>query len=573
VLVLASSTSLASSAHAQDSCVAGNLGRNDVLSSTVPGLGRITYVSGAHFVCDGGSQIWADSAVVYDSRSMSEFIGSFRYVDGDRELLADDARYFFDLGRLQAEGNVSLRDEAAGSSIRRGDLVLMLANDLRDEESMTVTTGADGLRPIAVLAPPTDSTALAADSLLAEPREPETPYTITGDRIDLRGGSSFTSSGTVEIVRDSLVAFADSVEYDSSLGGLVLSGSARVVGEGYDLVGRTITMDSPAGAARTLRSQRHAVLTGDDLLLTSAQIIVFMKDDALERLVAIPIARGGAGATLDSAVDSADFELPRATVDDFLLTADSLEVWAPGESIERVFAAGSARSASTSRDTLNVRSLPEVARTDWLEGDTVIVTFRSPGRPTTDLEGLVNHPDSVGWVAPADSGGLSPADSVTLAPPPVPVTAQVSPADGAERPKREVEAIVAKGKARSLYRLIPSDTTARIGVDPPAVHYVVGDEIRIEMEEGEVRGMQVKGQTRGVHLEPLRRAVPPPAQDSLATDTLGIVSPRASTGRADRSDQTSATPGRPQAPAEPDTTTVPLWVVDTLREEKFWTPR
>ena len=518
-------------ASGQDSCVAGDLGRNDVFLATVPGLGRITYVSGAHFVCEGGGQIWADSAVVYDSRSLSEFIGSFRYVDGSRELLADGARYFFDLERLQAEGNVSLRDEEAGSSITNGDLVLMMANSMREEESMTVTIGSDGRRPVAVLSPPVDSTAL-------EPAGPPTPYTVTGDRIDLRGASSFAATGDVEIVRDSLLAFADSVEYDQLLGDLLLSGSARVEGEGYDLEGRAITMDSPGAASSTLRAVRDARLTGTDLLLTSAQIVVYMVDDALERLVAIPITRGVPRAG-DPPADSADLVLPRATVDDFVLTADSLEVLAPGESIERVFAAGRARSTSRSRDTLNVASLPEVARTDWLEGDTVIVTFRTL-EPDASVDAVV---DSLDGVAP---GGRD------------------------ARPRREVEAIVARVRARSLYRLEASDTTARVGIDPPAVHYVVGDEIRIEMVEGEVRGMQVKGQTRGVHLEPLRRAAPVASTDSantdtLVTDTLGIAPGGVPEGRD--------APSAASPDDTPTTPTVPSGVNDAPREEKPWTRR
>jgi hypothetical protein len=47
------------------------------------------------------------------------------------------------------------------------------------------------------------------------------------------------------------------------------------------------------------------------------------------------------------------------------------------------------------------------------------------------------------------------------------------------------------------------------------VHYVLGDEITIVMRDGEVESMEVAGQTRGVHLEPLGA---PPAREP--SDTL-----------------------------------------------------
>ena len=70
-------------------------------------------------------------------------------------------------------------------------------------------------------------------------------------------------------------------------------------------------------------------------------------------------------------------------------------------------------------------------------------------------------------------------------------TAQAAAGGG----RLEVQDIIAIGSARSLYRLAPSDSTTQAGVDPPAVHYVVGSQIRIEMEGREVQGMQVTGQT------------------------------------------------------------------------------
>ncbi len=88
-----------------------------------------------------------------------------------------------------------------------------------------------------------------------------------------------------------------------------------------------------------------------------------------------------------------------------------------------------------------------------------------------------------------------------------------------------LDRLVAGGKARSLYRLPPSDTTAKIGVDPPALHYVLGNRITIVLTEGQVDRMEVDGPTQGLHLEPLAR----PEADStgIRPDTASRADTRA----------------------------------------------
>ena len=77
----------------------------------------IVFVSKPHFVCGDGVEIWADSAVVYAAQSMSHLIGAVRYIDRTREVRADEARYFSDVGRLQVEGNVFVRGNDDGSAV------------------------------------------------------------------------------------------------------------------------------------------------------------------------------------------------------------------------------------------------------------------------------------------------------------------------------------------------------------------------------------------------------------------------------------------------------------------------
>jgi hypothetical protein len=97
-----------------------------------------------------------------------------------------------------------------------------------------------------------------------------------------------------------------------------------------------------------------------------------------------------------------------------------------------------------------------------------------------------------------------------------------------------VDRIVASVDARSLYRLPASDTAGPGRAGPPALHYVLGQEIAIVMREGEVERMEVVGQTRGVHLEPLR---PPAARaDSTAVRDTAAVEGAPTPGRGPPAD-------------------------------------
>ena len=73
-----------------------------------------------------------------------------------------------------------------------------------------------------------------------------------------------------------------------------------------------------------------------------------------------------------------------------------------------------------------------------------------------------------------------------------------------------------------MYRMAASDSTVVAEGGQFAIHYVVGDEITILLnEEGEAERMEVIGQTRGIHLEPV--ALRGEAVDSVAVpDTSGV---------------------------------------------------
>jgi lipopolysaccharide export system protein LptA len=484
----------ASHARAQSGCDLGD-GSQRFRTEPDPRGGSITRLTTPHFECDDDVEIWADSATAYQYDAMSILYGSVRYRDRDREMRADNARYFSNLGRLQAQGNVLVTNAADGSVVRNGDLVYLRRTDRRAIEEMTFTTGADGLRPSATVYPkrpppaPVDTLvgdglapdSLPADTLVADPipPEPEAPaepaepaepeqYIMVGDRRFFRGDSYFNATGSVEIQRDSLFAYADSADYEGDRGELLLAGSARVESNDYDLVGRTITMASAADGTDVVRAVRDAVLTGEELHTTAPQIVLYLADGELERMVAIPLAT----SEDEPAAEAADAApRPYAVWTDTELTGDSLDVAAPGGVIQRIFAAGKARSVSSSRNELNVESLPDLALTDWMDADTIEVLL-------------------------------------------VPVTADSADTADAENAEYEVERIIARVSARSLYRLVPSDSTSVPGVDPPAVSYQVADQITVFMVDGQADRVESIGQVSGWHLEPL----PPAPPDSTTVE-------------------------------------------------------
>ena len=527
---------------------------------TLAGGSQMFYLGEPHLVCGDGVEIWADSAVAYVSQNMSHFLGSVRFEDSARELRSDEARYFTRLGRLQAQGSLIVRDLVQGSIIENGDLVYLRKTDFREEDQMTFRTWVDGIRPTALLYmkpsepdsaqaaaeaaataageaaeaaervpartpalrdssslsfAPRDTPAIRDSSSIsmvltdtavarvplpveiaiapgpadtvpgaaavpeaeAVPAEPDTvPYRVTGNEIFLQGNEYFRATGDVVIERDSITAFGQVAEYDQVAGRILLERQARVETSTYELKGRVINIGMENGAMRNIRALRDGILTGDDLVLTAPLIHLFLDDGAMERLVAMPMQPDPDSVAAGVPVDSTMLERPVAVAEEFSLIADSLDVRSPEEVLQRIIAVGNARGESKARDSLNVEILPEIARSDWLEGDTVIASF----------------------------GEVLVVDTTTAT---------------GTRTDYRLEQLEARSEARSLYRLEPTDTTKEAGVDPPAVHYVTGQQILIVLEDGEVDHMDVTGQTRGFHLEPLKL---PTVDDSLAVDSLAV---------------------------------------------------
>ena len=411
-------------------------------------------------------------------------------------------------------------------------------------------------REVSADRPQADSSATALDTT-------PVPYDIDARHIYLRGEGYMLASGDAELHNDDFRALADSIEYRREAGKLFLRGTApRVHGFGaeYVLSGDAVDLDMD-GSQVTARGE--AALAGSEIDLTAPEIRVLIQDGALDRIVAtherpavpglpglpgdihpsqgsvtIAAATGEApadtppgdageqatgtepgeppGAATPAGEEPASGEgdasptqpgdsaaalppaRPRAVAEMFELEGDSIDVQAPGEVLDRVVAVGGARGESLARDSLNTESTPEIARSDWVSGDTIIAIFRPVG-------------------APADTSAEAGVEPVA-----------VETGDG-----YQLDRLVARGEAASLYRMNPSDD---------------GEEEEEGEEEGEGDENAPESET-----EP---AQPPSEGGAASEDVPGEPLPAEAEPAADVAPETEAAPA-PETEAAPETDVAP----------------
>ncbi|HSR42457.1 MAG TPA: hypothetical protein VLL48_09800, partial [Longimicrobiales bacterium] len=395
-------------------------------------------------------------------------------------------------------------------------------------------------------------TAEARDSLRAVPDEgpelateapPPPPDTVYADRLHLTGRTAFRAGGSVRIRRQGFQTFSDSLEYLRGGGEMALLGSPRIDGDAFELTGRTIQLVLGEEGVRFVRSRGDARLTGEELLLTAPEVRVFLSGGEMDRLVAVrgedeseatgaPVeaAAEEAGAPADSAAAPAR---PVARAEEFVLRADSIEALAPGRALERVFAAGRARGESLGRDSLNTAATPEIARRDWIEGDSVVAFFvpadsaapARPGSPAGGEEGgarsrldrLVARGSARSLYRLVQRGGTEAAGDTVG-----PGAVEVEGAAEGERPDTAATAPESGEDPDTAATdpgtgAVPDSAAGGPGTSDPsageasrrriALHYVTGREITIVLRRGQVERMEVVGQTQGLYLEP---GLPPP---------------------------------------------------------------
>ncbi len=481
---------------AQEGPVAGGPDRCELVDSravrsiAAGGGSRITYVGLPRIRCRDGTRLEADSAVVFEATRLTQLIGNVFFDDAESRLTAERANYFEEQRRLRAWGEPVLIDKVNRSVIRGDSLLLLRPGPARQTGELTVT----GERPRATLHPERSDDLLEEDTLAEDtvivvdeaaddpPDDPSDvpadapgaePYEVEADRLHFRGQEYMLATGDVVVERgDSLDASADTLEYLRDRSRMELRRDARVVRVDLSLEGRTIVLLLPDDEIREVTAREEAVLVGEDLRLDAGTIRLFFEAQELERLVAV----GDSGASPPAG-------RALAVTEEYVLDADSIDVRSPGGELRSLTAVGGARAEGTGREVLDVPEAPEILRTDWIEGDTVVALFE-PVTPDAERE-----PDAA---PPPDAApGTEAAD---------------------EERRYRLDELLATGNARSLYRIEPSDADFEPGRDLPSASYVVGRSIRIVLEGEEIARLEVEDLDRGIHLEArARRDAPPPA--------------------------------------------------------------
>lgn len=440
----------------------------------------ITTVQTPALRCADGTFVRADSARFFRDQEFYQLFGRARLESPESSLDAEVIRMWRANGRVEAERDVRLVRKSDGAVVTGEDLEFLQAGGGRDVDQMTVTGG----RPHVTVPP--ERVPDGGDEASAD------PFEIDADRLLFRGEDQLIATGNVEMERDSLRAFSEVLEYDRIRSLLALRRGGRVVTSGTTLVGDSIRGTVVEDVIHDLTAYGDASLVGEEVRLAGPRIFVEMEDGEVRRVQGVtppPPARPSAGpseaaAPSDSAgvvgdtVDVFDMEHPPrpvATSESFRIVANTIDVEAPGGTLDRLVAVGAARGESLGRDSLNTDLTPEIARSDWLRGDTIVASFeRVPAPPPVEF-------------------GPPERDSV--------------------RDEYRLRELVARSAASSLYRLPASDTVAALppggGRPRVAIHYAVGDTITIEMREGEVERMVVVGRTAGWYADPVGGVAPP----------------------------------------------------------------
>ena len=152
----------------------------------------------------------------------------------------------------------------------------------------------------------------------------------------------------------------------------------------------------------------------------------------------------------------------RANTGERDILADSIDAMLPGQVLRQVRSIGKA-FAQSFPDTVKIKSKDK----DWMKGDTIIAYF----------------------------------DSTTVR----------APTDTNKQP--EVKTVIALGHARSLYQMPPKDKRAKV----PALNYVRGRDIQIELVLRSVQTVTVKDSVSGVMLEPIVEDSTKAKRDSAGT--------------------------------------------------------
>ncbi len=316
--------------------------------------GTVIYVGAPNFLCQNGSRILADSAIILQQAGRADFIGHVRFSDNDRTLTAEQAQYVSADRRVMAQINVVLTNKRDGSMLRANSLDYFQPSPTYPEGRIDVHSG----RPRGTIIRQRANTAVRDTTV------------IDSDRMQIIGEQTFRGWGNVQTHRGAMTTNSQFAEFNEAANRMVLSGGAVVQSDTFRLRADSIDAVVVNGDEfRELHAFREVMLESEGVDLTAPIVRLFFTEGKVERLVAL----GGSKVREDA-------PQARSVSPDFVLTADSIDAMSPQQKLERVFAVGRARGERFGDSAVD-NTLPELIRNDWVQGDTVRAYFteRTPG--------------------------------------------------------------------------------------------------------------------------------------------------------------------------------------------------
>jgi hypothetical protein len=291
----------------------------------------------------------SDSVAHYVRLGRADFTGSVWFRDSTVELTAQRASYFEADDRVEAYGNVVLRNRETGSELTGPNMTYWRPlPGVRDAAELYATR-----RPLVEYLPTGNNT--------------QEPYLIRAAQVRLRGDNQAWAGGAVTIDRSDFSAQADSTVLDIGTGEGLLIGHAAAAGTdsaSYDLRGRRIAFRLVDDQLNWVQAQGLADATSSEWRIVGDTIEFNVADDMIQ-----------------SGMVWGDSTRPRAMSAKYTVNADSLAIDSPAQILTEVRGFGSAR-ATAKADSLD-------GEADWMAGDTLIVRFDSTVTGSRTISELV----------------------------------------------------------------------------------------------------------------------------------------------------------------------------------------
>lgn len=400
---------------------------------------EIRYMSFAVLRCEGGRLIRANDLIHSRASGILQLLGDVLIEDSTQTLTGQNVQYFTATRRIVAYTDVVLTHRATSS---------VIVTDRLEYDEATEARPVSLIRALPVQRNPR--------AILREAGSPDST-TLDAQMIEIIGEAGLRGTGSAVLVRDSLTAIGNVIDYSREEGRLEVSGAgSRIEQPDQRLYGDSITaVVTGDDEVREVLTRHGARLEAEDMRVTAPAIRLYFENGGVDRMVAMnwaPLPGTSPG------------ERPFVETDEFRMRADSLDVLAPGQRIEEAVAVGNAFGERLSPDSLRAL-LPEadaelrtLIESDWVQGDTVRALF-------TD-----------GVRAPEDTTAAT----------------------------RVMERLLAVGEpARSMYRLREEDAAPDTKL---SISYMVGNAIEVRFEAGRVTEVFSSPDGAGVFLQPQEAA-------------------------------------------------------------------